>query len=95
MRACLEAGCHYIDLGGLYHVTGEQLALHDEFAAAGLLAVLGVGSSPGKTNLMAARAIAECASCGGEVDVEAIDVIAGGRDLDPPAGFACPTRCRR
>ena len=20
MRACLEAGCHYLDLGGLYHV---------------------------------------------------------------------------
>ena len=27
MRACLEAGCHYIDLGGLYHLTGEQLEL--------------------------------------------------------------------
>ncbi len=27
MRACLEAGCHYIDLGGLYHLTGEQLDL--------------------------------------------------------------------
>ena len=27
MRACLEAGCHYIDLGGLYHLTGEQLGL--------------------------------------------------------------------
>ena len=27
MRACLEAGCHYIDLGGLYHVAGEQLEL--------------------------------------------------------------------
>ena len=21
MRACLDAGCHYLDLGGLYHVT--------------------------------------------------------------------------
>src|ERR1700733_10560680 len=27
MRACLRAGCDYLDLGGLYHVTGEQLAL--------------------------------------------------------------------
>ena len=27
MRACLEAGCHYIDLGGLYRVTGRQLEL--------------------------------------------------------------------
>lgn len=92
MRACLEADCDYIDLGGLYHVAGEQLALHDEFAAAGRLAMLGVGSSPGKTNLMAARAIAELREQNGgrDVDVEAIDVMAGGRDLDPPAGFAVP-----
>jgi len=92
MRACVAAGCDYIDLGGLYHVAGEQLALHDEFASAGRLAMLGVGSSPGKTNLMAARAIAELRHQNGdeEVDVEAIDVMAGGRDLDPPPGFAVP-----
>ena len=53
MRACLEAGCHYIDLGGLYWLTGQQLELHDEFERAGLLALLGMGSSPGKTNVMA------------------------------------------
>ena len=53
MRACLEAGCHYIDLGGLYWLTGRQLELHDEFERAGLLALLGMGSSPGKTNVMA------------------------------------------
>ena len=27
MRACLKAGCHYLDLGGLYHVTRDQLEL--------------------------------------------------------------------
>src|SRR5205085_8745587 len=27
MEACLEAGCHYLDLGGLYHVTAKQLEL--------------------------------------------------------------------
>jgi lysine 6-dehydrogenase len=85
MRACLEAGCHYLDLGGLYHVTGEQLALHPQFEAAGLLAVLGIGSSPGKTNVMAARAVE---ALGG--DPERVDVIAGGRDLDPPPGFSVP-----
>ena len=37
MRACLAAGCHYIDLGGLYWMTGKQLELHDDFEAAGLL----------------------------------------------------------
>ena len=35
MKACLEAGSHYIDLGGLYHLTGEQLALHDRFRRRG------------------------------------------------------------
>ena len=59
MRACLEAGCHYIDLGGLYHLTGEQLDLGPQFETAGLLALLGMGSSPGKTNVMAVRAVEE------------------------------------
>ena len=27
MRACLRAGCHYIDLGGLYWLTERQLEL--------------------------------------------------------------------
>ena len=92
MRACLEAGCDYIDLGGLYHVAGEQLALHDDFAAAGRLAILGIGSSPGKTNLMAARVIAELReqNDGEELDVEEIDVMAGGRDLRPTPGLAVP-----
>jgi hypothetical protein len=56
MQACLQAGCHYLDLGGLYWMTRRQLALGPEFERAGRLAVLGIGSSPGKTNLMAAEA---------------------------------------
>lgn len=43
MRACLQARCHYIDLGGLYWLTGSQLELSPAFQAAGLLAVLGMG----------------------------------------------------
>ncbi|MGO9903869.1 MAG: saccharopine dehydrogenase family protein [Solirubrobacteraceae bacterium] len=82
MRACLQARCDYLDLGGLYWMTRRQLALHDEFARAGLLAILGIGSSPGKTNLMAARAIRELG--GREAGIESIDVIAGGRDLAAP-----------
>jgi saccharopine dehydrogenase (NAD+, L-lysine-forming) len=85
MRACLGAGAHYIDLGGLYHLTGDQLALDREFRAAGLLALLGMGSSPGKTNVMAVRAVAEL---GARPDT--VDVIAAGRDLDPPAGPSYP-----
>ncbi len=75
MRACLRAGCSYLDLGGLYWMTRRQVELGDEFEAAGLLAVLGIGSSPGKTNLMAQRAIREA----GESPVR-IEVAAAGRD---------------
>ena len=77
MRACLQARCHYLDLGGLYWLTKKQLELGAEFERAGLLAILGIGSSPGKTNLMAVRGVREL---GGE-EVEKIEVIAAGRDL--------------
>lgn len=85
MEACLGSGTHYIDLGGLYHVTAEQLGLHERFASAGLIALLGMGSAPGKTNLMAAVATEQL---GGSA--ERIEIAAGGRDLDPPEGFAPP-----
>jgi saccharopine dehydrogenase (NAD+, L-lysine-forming) len=80
MQACLEAGCNYLDLGGLYWMTGRQRELSGDFERAGLLAVLGIGSSPGKTNLMAARGVREL---GGEA-IEAIDVMAAGRDPSAP-----------
>ena len=95
MEACLAAGSHYLDLGGLYWMTAEQMRSfapsggEDRFAAAGRLAVLGIGSAPGKSNLMAAKAAAEL---GGEL--ESLDVSAAGRDLDPPAGFSVPYALR-
>src|SRR2546423_320552 len=46
MDACLEAGCSYVDLGGLYHMTSRQLALHGAFEERGLIAVLGAGAGP-------------------------------------------------
>jgi saccharopine dehydrogenase-like NADP-dependent oxidoreductase len=56
MRGALGAEAHYVDLGGLFHVTRQQLELDGEFRKAGLTAVLGLGSAPGKTNLLAAAA---------------------------------------
>jgi saccharopine dehydrogenase-like NADP-dependent oxidoreductase len=56
MLGCLAADVHYVDLGGLFHVTREQLALDAEFQRAGLTAILGLGSAPGKTNLLTAAA---------------------------------------
>ena len=57
MRGALAAGAHYVDLGGLFHVTRQQLELDGEFRVAGLTAILGIGSAPGKTNLLANAAV--------------------------------------
>ncbi|HKB19772.1 MAG TPA: saccharopine dehydrogenase NADP-binding domain-containing protein [Gaiellaceae bacterium] len=56
MWGALEAGAHYVDLGGLFHMTRAQLGVYDEFLGAELCAILGLGSAPGKTNLLAATA---------------------------------------
>lgn len=56
MRAAFVAHAHYIDLGGLYAVTKQQLKLHHQFKKHNLLAVLGCGSTPGVTNVMIAYA---------------------------------------
>jgi lysine 6-dehydrogenase len=89
MTACLKAGCHYLDLGGLYWMTGRQLELGPRFEGEGLLALLGIGSAPGKTNLMALRAARELVA-----PIDAIHVSAAGRDLDPPSGFSVPYALR-
>jgi lysine 6-dehydrogenase len=56
MEACADTGTHYVDLGGLFHTTRRQLALHHRFVDAGATAVVGMGASPGTTNVMAALA---------------------------------------
>jgi saccharopine dehydrogenase (NAD+, L-lysine-forming) len=83
MRACLWGGCHYVDLGGLYWQTDQQLHLASEFERADLLAVLGMGSSPGKTNVMAVKAVRVLGD-----EPHELRVIAAGRDLSPPRGAA-------
>jgi saccharopine dehydrogenase-like NADP-dependent oxidoreductase len=89
MRACLDAGCHYIDLGGLYHVAKEQLELSGEFEQRGKLALLGMGSAPGKTNLLAERAVRELPG-----KPISISVLAGGRDLKPTGELSFPYALR-
>jgi saccharopine dehydrogenase-like NADP-dependent oxidoreductase len=56
MDIALKIGAHYCDLGGLFHVTREQLKRHQAFARAGLLAICGMGSAPGIVNVMARAA---------------------------------------
>ncbi len=55
MDLALALKAHYVDLGGLFHMTQKQLKRHGEFQKAGLVATLGCGSTPGITNLMVAR----------------------------------------
>lgn len=57
MKACLDSGTHYVDLGGLFHVAKKQLKMTKEFKDAGLTAVNGMGSAPGIVNLMSRYAV--------------------------------------
>lgn len=59
MEAFLRSHSHYVDLGGLFHTTKKQFVLHEQFKSAGLVAVLGMGSTPGTTNVMAGYAASQ------------------------------------
>ncbi len=90
MDAALAVRANYVDLGGLFHLTRRQLRLDDAFAQAGLVAILGCGAGPGKTNVMAARAARELQR------VDTIRCASAGVDEDPPSGglavpYALPT----
>ncbi len=80
MEAALVARCHYLDLGGLFHTTRRQLEYDGAFRRRGLLAVLGMGSAPGITNVLA-RAAAERLT-----RVTALRVYNGGVSLTPARG---------
>jgi saccharopine dehydrogenase-like NADP-dependent oxidoreductase len=54
MDVSLALKAHYVDLGGLYHMTLKQLSRFEEFKRAKTLAILGIGSAPGISNMMTA-----------------------------------------
>lgn len=56
MKACIKAKTNYVDLGGMFHYTKRQLKLSKEFSKIGKCAILGIGASPGITNLLASYA---------------------------------------
>ena len=85
MRAALEARIHYMDLGGLYHMTRRQFALDKDFRRIGKLAIPGMGGAPGITNVMA-RAL-----CDEFERPESIRVYNAGADLqkyDSPIAYS-------
>lgn len=52
MKTAIAAGVHYVDLGGLYHQTIEQLKDDGAAKDAGVTCLLGIGSTPGTMNVM-------------------------------------------
>jgi len=56
MDAALKARAHYCDLGGLFHVTRQQIVRDRDWKKADRLALLGIGAAPGIVNVLARSA---------------------------------------
>jgi saccharopine dehydrogenase-like NADP-dependent oxidoreductase len=59
MEACLRAGAHYTDLGGFFDTCLKQLEHDKDWKKAGLNATIGLGSTPGLTNIAGAAGSAK------------------------------------
>lgn len=57
LKAAIEARCHYIDINDDWEPTLEMLALDEEARKAGITAIVGMGASPGISNMLAAKAM--------------------------------------
>jgi len=57
LTACIDAGCAYVDVCDDPDPTVDMLDLDADARARGVTAVIGMGISPGVTNLLAVRAI--------------------------------------
>ncbi|MCP4224171.1 MAG: saccharopine dehydrogenase [Actinomycetia bacterium] len=88
LRGAIESDCHYIDICDDWEPTLEMLALHEKAEARGILAVIGMGASPGLSNLMARIACERLervddlytawpVDAGNEVDEETLEDSAG------------------
>ena len=77
LKACIQERVHYADLGGLFHMTRALMALSDEAEAAGITAIMGMGGTPGITNLLARLAVDQLER------VESIKVQLGCSDTTP------------
>jgi saccharopine dehydrogenase-like NADP-dependent oxidoreductase len=54
MDACLKGGATYTDLGGFFDTCLKQIDLHKKWKDAGINATVGLGSTPGMTNVAGA-----------------------------------------
>lgn len=69
MDACLKGGATYTDLGGFFDTCLKQLELHKKWKDAGLNATIGLGSTPGMTNVAGAAGAKKLDS------VDTIDIV--------------------
>ncbi len=53
LQAALSAGCHYLDICDDWEPTVNMLALHEEAVESDVVAVIGIGASPGISNILA------------------------------------------
>lgn len=53
LRAALRAGINFVDINDDYDATEEALRLHEEAQRRGVAAIIGMGATPGITNLLA------------------------------------------
>ncbi|WP_018655511.1 saccharopine dehydrogenase family protein [Actinomadura flavalba] len=72
LRAAIAAGCDYIDICDYWEPTVEMLGLDGAARAAGVTALVGMGASPGVSNLLAVTAARE---------LDRVDRIVTGWDL--------------
>jgi lysine 6-dehydrogenase len=57
LEACIQEKVHYADLGGLFHITRKLMDRSAAAEAAGITAIVGMGGTPGITNLLARAAV--------------------------------------
>jgi saccharopine dehydrogenase-like NADP-dependent oxidoreductase len=59
LSSAIDSGCHYLDICDDWEPTIEMMKLDSKAKSAGISATIGLGASPGLTNLMALIAIRE------------------------------------
>ena len=84
LRACIREKVHYADLGGLFHMSRTLMAMNDEVEEAGITAVMGIGGTPGITNLLARMAVDQLER------VESVKVQLGCADATPSSAPLVP-----
>ena len=81
LQAAIAAGCDYVDICDDWEPTLDMLGMDDAARDAGVIALVGMGASPGLSNLLAASAAGELDQV--EEIVTGWSLTAGG--LDTPA----------